>query len=134
MLKRCAKCGIPKDTSEFNWNDRKQTRLKPYCQQCQREISAAQYAKRPDSAWEHRLRREYGLLPEQYELMLKAQNGVCKICHQLDSGGAKLSVDHDHQTGKNRGLLCRKCNLILGKIQDNLGWLESASNYLKEYR
>lgn len=77
------------------------------------------------------LKREYGITLEQYDKLFKAQNGVCIICGGVNNDGRKLFVDHDHNTGKIRGLLCYQCNLMLGNARDNLSILKSAVNYLK---
>lgn len=78
------------------------------------------------------LKRTYGITLDQYETMLAAQNGVCAICktHTTDNRGQRLHVDHCHQTGKVRGILCGKCNSILGFVDDNPDWLDKAKAYL----
>lgn len=80
-------------------------------------------------AW-YSLKRKYGLTQKEYTEMLDKQKGVCAIC-----GGVctrRLAVDHDHETGKVRGLLCNNCNRGLGHFQDNVGFLDAAIRYLKE--
>jgi len=82
-----------------------------------------------------RLQKAYGITQEQYDAMVLAQGGRCKICGRHPSGRGpsqtRLNVDHDHATGKMRGLLCCKCNM-------DLGWYEKArermEQYLAEYR
>ncbi len=75
---------------------------------------------------------------EQYKLMLEKQNNVCAICFKkeirMDSRNNKISrlcVDHCHETGKIRGLLCHKCNLALGCYDDSIENLKSAIKYLE---
>jgi hypothetical protein len=76
----------------------------------------------------------YGLTLEDYNVMLEKQNGVCAICNKEEKTKNKnLFVDHDHQTGKVRSLLCNNCNSGLGQFNDNLNLLESAVLYLKKY-
>jgi|SRR3989304_6762326 len=70
------------------------------------------------------LKRAYGIDQEYYELLYREQKGLCAICNGLP-GERKLHVDHDHETGKLRGLLCTKCNTFLGKIE--------RTQFLKEY-
>lgn len=77
------------------------------------------------------LLKEYKLTLEEYEIMFKTQEGVCKICNLADIQ-KKLVVDHNHDTGAVRGLLCDSCNLGLGKFKDNQDYLQSAIEYLKE--
>jgi hypothetical protein len=74
----------------------------------------------------------FGITLEEYERLYEAQNCVCAICGNPNSKGRLLSVDHDHVTGKVRGLLCQKCNTGLGMFNDNLALLASALEYLSE--
>jgi len=74
-----------------------------------------------------RLKVEYGLTVEQHAAMLKAQGSLCKIC---EKAAKRLVVDHDHATGKVRGLLCDNCNHALGKMYDSPALLVAAANYL----
>lgn len=86
------------------------------------------------------LKYEYGLTQEQYDEMLTRQNGVCAICKQEETWSykngkiASLSVDHDHNTGKVRGLLCRDCNQSLGKFKDDHNLLRAAYEYLSIHK
>lgn len=76
------------------------------------------------------LKRFYGLTPEEYEIRLKAQKGVCAICGEV-SKKRYLDVDHDHTTGKVRGLLCGLCNRRIA-VLDNKNFMERATRYLNE--
>lgn len=87
-----------------------------------------------------RLRRTYGLSLIAYNDMISNQNNSCAICNQLETakdsrrGKIKdLAVDHNHKTGKVRGLLCQKHNQGLGLFDDSIELLENAIKYLKEY-
>ena len=62
--------------------------------------------------------KQFDLTVEQYEEILHTQNGQCAICAQLCSSGRRLSVDHNHKTGNVRGLLCTRCNVRLGMIEN----------------
>lgn len=73
----------------------------------------------------------YGVTVEQYEDMLKNQNGVCAICNNKCSVRERLSIDHCHDTKIVRGLLCNSCNLGLGYFKDTPERLESAAKYLR---
>jgi len=64
---------------------------------------------------------------------MAAQGGVCAICAKACVTGQNLSVDHDHVTGANRGLLCRKCNMALGIFKDSKAKLARAMTYLERY-
>lgn len=77
--------------------------------------------------------RRHGLSVELYEFMLREQEGLCDICKNPETReGWPLSIDHDHATGHIRGLLCHKCNKMLGLAKDSVLLLESAIKYLKE--
>ena len=79
-------------------------------------------------------KKTYGITVQQYEAMLKSQNGVCAVCgsEKPDKKRKFFSVDHCHKTNVVRGLLCTNCNFILGHCFDRIDLLESAINYLKK--
>lgn len=81
------------------------------------------------------LQTRYGITIEEFDRMFALQSGVCAICHkpEKDNYKRRLSVDHDHNTGKVRGLLCHACNTAIGKFGDNPDRLESAARYLRLY-
>ena len=78
------------------------------------------------------LKYKYKINQNDYDQFLKEQNNCCKICEIDNNFGLLLSVDHNHKTGKVRGLLCQNCNLILGNSKDNIKILEKAIQYLKD--
>jgi len=86
---------------------------------------------------DRRILKVYGISDEDYCRMLAAQNGKCVVCGRENSGYVKngeytrMYVDHDHATGKIRGLLCRTCNSAIGFAQDNPEILEKLSKYLR---
>lgn len=73
-----------------------------------------------------RLKTLFNITPEEYDQIDYYQSGVCAICHQPPKvGGNRLAVDHDHETGLIRGLLCWRCNKLLGYIEEvakKIGW------------
>lgn len=80
------------------------------------------------------LKRNHNITQEEYEMLLNSQDGKCAIC-ETDKpnclGVEYLSVDHDHETGRIRGLLCQNCNMGIGHLKDNCKIVESALVYLK---
>ncbi len=74
----------------------------------------------------------YGLSAKEYIEKITAQNNLCAICGDKKEGKV-LCVDHDHKTGKVRGLLCGNCNIGLGNLKDNIQILQSAIEYLQKY-
>lgn len=76
------------------------------------------------------LKRLYGININTYLEMLKDQGDVCKICKQECKTKYSLSVDHDHKSGKVRGLLCNRCNRAIGMFEDNPNLLRLAAQYI----
>lgn len=74
-----------------------------------------------------RLKFFYGITLDQFDQMTKEQNGVCPICLKIPE---VLCVDHSHKSGQVRGLICHKCNMLLGGVDDNPITLARASEYL----
>lgn len=96
------------------------------CRACGRR-KQSEYRKRDPLAqvWRQR-RHRYGIEREAYEAMLADQGGVCAICGRDE----KLVIDHDHETGEIRGLLCHRCNFALGAVEDDTAILANAIAYL----
>ncbi len=87
------------------------------------------YQKNKESFKDKFLQRRYDISIHEYNSMLDLQNGNCKICNN-PAGKKQLAVDHDHATGKVRGLLCSNCNTGLGLFKDDIKLLENARRYL----
>jgi hypothetical protein len=94
-------------------------------------------ASHPETKRTNRLKLYFGITPQQYNELLLKQGGVCAICGKKmgevgEVGKRKHSmyVDHDHQTGKVRGILCNRCNFGLGQFLDNPETLKKAAEYL----
>lgn len=79
---------------------------------------------------EHKMRR-YGLTPAQYEALLVSQGGVCAICGDEERDGWDFAIDHEHGSGRVRGLLCRRCNVGIGLLRDDADVVEAAARYLR---
>lgn len=82
--------------------------------------------------------RKFGITSKTYSLMLQSQNKVCAICGKPETakrlGVVKsLSVDHDHKSGKIRGLLCSDCNTGIGKLKDDPSIIRAAADYLDKH-
>ncbi len=84
-----------------------------------------------------RIRVQYGLTKKQYVALLMSQNHRCAICRRwIDYGthvprNTKVCVDHNHETGKTRALLCTNCNTGLGSFNDNPEVMEKAAIYIR---
>ena len=97
----------------------------------QRQNTRDWLAKHPEqkvrNSWRGHLRRTYGITIEEYEAVVAAQGGVCSICGRPPKK-VRLSLDHDHKTGRMRGLLCVPCNRALGFVENH--W-EGIHEYLQ---
>ena len=82
---------------------------------------------------EDNITARYGMIVDAYEALNQAQNGRCAICGGLPKGNRskRLYIDHDHATGRIRGLLCITCNSGLGQFQDKISLMETAIAYLR---
>ncbi len=80
----------------------------------------------------HYYKKRYGITLEKYGQMLKEQGGVCAICGERSNHKtqAHFHVDHDHVTGRVRGLLCIRCNTVIGNSREQTKILENAIKYL----
>lgn len=139
--KKCTCCNEVKPTTEFT--KKKIGEKCGFSSQCKACIYKKRKEYRLDNPEEYnRIKRnqnlrKYGLTFEDQEGMLREQNYKCAICGQeifLFGSSQKLiaHVDHDHKTGKVRGLLCKECNSGLGKFRDNTEYLFIAISYLKK--
>lgn len=83
-----------------------------------------------------RMRSKYGLTIGKHAQMFSDQGGLCAICRdparssKTSEHGSGLVIDHDHETGEVRGLLCARCNAAIGLLDDNAGWMHGAATYV----
>lgn len=135
--KLCGKCGIhhPATTEFFPlqkgsmWSPCKPCRNKARRERARRSPELTQKAKARSLKW------AYGLSIEAYDAMVEAHGGLCAICKTaFNSDRKEPFVDHCHDTGAVRGLLCLGCNSALGHFKDSEQSLENAINYLKGSR
>jgi hypothetical protein len=79
--------------------------------------------------------RKYRLTEDQYFGMLNAQHGLCAVCGQPETHSTwALAIDHDHATGRVRGLLCFQCNTMIGKAKDNPAILRAGADYVERHK
>ena len=157
--KVCSKCGKEKPVSEFSKDKNSSDGYTYQCKECRnakyREYYHAnsekmkekrektkeyrkEYYNDPERKFAYRKRyieREFGIKYEDYDKMLEEQRGVCAICGKPETkpNAKYLAVDHNHETGEVRGLLCNNCNRALGLLKDNVDVLQNAINYLKKH-
>lgn len=86
----------------------------------------------PDKVRNGSLKRKYGITLIEWEKLFDTQDRKCAICQKDFTCGKNWHTDHDHVTGKIRGILCNLCNTALGKFKDNETTLQNAINYLRK--
>ena len=88
-----------------------------------------------DESRKRKLKDNFNITPDEYNQMLQNQNGCCAICGKHFSEFDKsLAVDHNHINGENRGLLCFKCNILLGYAEDDIEILQNSIIYLEQWK
>lgn len=119
---------------EAAWRNKNRDHVRAYARKYYREkmTDETRVKKNIDRRRRH-LARKYGLLPDEWQAMFVQQGGVCALCQipgRLGRHG-KLSVDHCHETGRVRGLLCTSCNISLGILGDTPEKMERTMAYLR---
>lgn len=127
--KKCKDCGETKDISNFSKNKEMADGHISFCNPCRYKRYARKRAK-TDKYWDYQLQWKYGITIEEYNQMLLNQENSCAICGVKPD--YRLCVDHRHDAGKVRGLLCRTCNKAIGQLGDTPESLFKAYTYLKE--
>ena len=164
MKKKCIKCGVEKELSEYYKSEYNKSGFVNTCKKClldhrnsdkrKKEIAKCNkkyYAKpevkerRKKYTYEYSQREQSKINRREmewrragvkdmtcgrYDMMIKEQNGFCKICGEKQK--RRLDVDHCHTNGKVRGLLCNKCNQAIGLLGDNIDMLQKAIKYLEK--
>lgn len=139
-LRRCSKCREVQPQLEFYPDKRRADGLGSWCRTCMSDRAVRYYAANKDRIsrvhtryraanrqrmTEYARRRKYGLAPQTWDSLLAFQNNCCALCESEDSGSKWWHTDHDHRCcgGERacplciRGLLCHRCNLMLGNIE-----------------
>jgi len=138
--KICKKCGIKKHISEYSHKratGRKPT-TQPRCKSCSAEDTRIwKESQSVDRLKDLYLQRIYGVTLQWYQDTLSLQSNCCPLCSKPLIFGGKINsdspvVDHDHTTGKVRGIICNECNRGLGYFRDNPEALRKAAKYLEE--
>jgi hypothetical protein len=101
---------------------------KKFCGHCTIKVRKANR----EAAHAARILKVYGITREQYDALYALQGGCCALCQRATGVSKKLAVDHDHATGKVRGLLCGTCNKIVGHARDDEMFFKRGYWYLIE--
>lgn len=159
-MKTCSRCKFSKPKKDFHLCSRALSKCQSACKEClnslqrenhksnpekRRSYVRKKYHENPDAhksrvrAWERanptarrnkELKSLYGITFSEFEAKTKEQNGRCAVCKKKRK---PLCVDHNHATGKVRGLLCRACNTSIGMLDDSPEMCEAAAMYLRKF-
>lgn len=147
-LKTCPKCLVKKPLDQFSKSSSTVTGYQVYCKPCgsarHNEWRLKNLAKcaadqkkhrraNPERFKDYHRKGAYGLAPGEYDKMLAKQDGKCAICRRAENNGrGGFHVDHCHDLGHVRGLLCHGCNVSIGHFQHDTIVLEAAIQYLNQ--
>jgi hypothetical protein len=125
---------LPIGPGNWFWNEKTPSKDKA-------EYARQWRSKNPDKTKNSDLKKQYGITLTDYNRMLREQSGVCAICHKPEKATKTdgktlrdLAVDHDHNTGKVRALLCSKCNTSLGIIEEDPSLIDRIKAYLDHHK
>lgn len=143
--KKCACCGEVKPTTEFSrhHSNGKKWGFYSQCKECKNKKEKKYRQENPDKRKityrKVDLKRKYGMTIEDKKIMLKKQDYKCAVCGEelflfgdFKDRNKVAHVDHNHETGKVRGLLCNDCNRGIGLLKDNPEYLLKAASYLNK--
>jgi Recombination endonuclease VII len=142
----CSKCQAPKDESEFYKRNGKAI---SQCKTChnirtnewyhrnraeQQALRKERYKISGPGIRNKRIQKQHGVTAQQLLDLHQDQKDCCAICHKPEIIKSVLSLDHSHSTGQVRGLLCMRCNLLLGQANDDIMVLKEAIAYLEKWQ
>lgn len=141
-MKTCSGCNKDKSLEEFHRQSSSKDGYRGRCKVCIKKVTDAWYEKNGPRARDYhreydkrtRFRKKaksYGLSEDELHALFVEQQGHCKICDEW-VGNDKLYIDHCHQKGNVRSLLCLQCNTGLGNFKDRVDLLQSAIDYLSQ--
>jgi len=137
--KACNKCSIVKPIDDYHVKKIGKKGQKLYqgiCKKCLNAYNLKKYHNENEEQRERRkllnsyshMKRKYGLTPDDFSAMILKQNNQCKICDcEMDDP----QIDHNHSTGKIRGLLCKPCNMSLGLLKEDTNSLRNMISYIE---
>lgn len=133
VMKKCPRCGVEKPITEYNKCKGRRGGRQTYCRGCAKDYLVRWHAAHTESRKRYarisHLRLQYRLTPEEFEALAARAKGRCELCFKPFKDNRDRHIDHDHETGAVRGLLCRKCNLGLGHFASAHA-LRSAAEYV----
>ena len=134
MNKVCSRCKEEKPVEAFSKLKQAKDGLRHACRECLSKDYYDNLESRRATIRNSTLKYRYGITQEEYEEIFNKQEGRCSICDKTSNRYLtnNLDIDHDHNTGKVRGLLCNNCNRGIGHLQEDVNILRKAIEYLKE--
>lgn len=145
--KVCRKCKLEKLHDEFTRYTKSKDGRRSFCRSCASldaklyhqnnrervlERERNRYHSDKNHSRDKHLRKRFKITLEQFNKLLEQQHGVCAICGGPPVMGQSLHVDHDHQTGQVRGLLCGRCNTGIGLLGDTEAGISKALEYFRK--
>ena len=136
IRKTCTKCGgdFPATVEYFHRNtDHGKKGLYSRCKTCKNKYNKKWKKDNPNWQKNNKLQKKYNISFEDMNNLLDEQNNKCKICGR-EFNGIESCVDHNHKTGKVRGMLCHACNMGIGYLKEDKNILKNAIKYLESDR
>lgn len=134
--KHCAKCDTEKPLEEFGKDRSRFDGLRHWCKVCSRAYYVQWRGTNDGTIREktYHLRKTHGMSVQELALRLSKQGNKCAICGGSFEGDLRACVDHDHETGVRRGILCGSCNSGIGLLGDSVERLRAAADYLARWK
>ena len=135
--KTCRECEKALPLSDFSPHNRNKTTghvgYRLDCKSCHSAKKRERYC--PDKNASSMLKKLYGITLADYDRMVEKQNGKCAICETTEprTPGSRFAVDHHHETGKVRALLCGPCNTAIGSLKEDPALFTAAIEYLRDH-
>ena len=133
-MKKCIVCKKHKPLEDFGIDKSFRSGLKSACKKCINERKRNYYKKDKRSNKNVALKKNFGITIDEFEEMEKKQGGVCASCGNPETKRkGTLCVDHNHETGEIRGLLCTRCNIALGLLHESRKSVIGLRQYMIKY-
>ena len=132
-MKKCAQCTETKEESEFYVDRRSSTGRSSACKKCLQATTKHKDVQKWRRNYSYK--RKYGITLDEFNERSEAQDHKCAIC-KVDAIHVEhgyLCVDHDHDSGEVRELLCKKCNHAIGLLMDSSTFCDAAGSYLRKH-
>jgi hypothetical protein len=126
----CWKCDEEKSVDDFHKAPGNIGGITGKCKECLNSEQLLRHKANPEYNQNASLKKLYGITLDERNAMIEAQENCCALCNTTLKGGRDIHVDHDHETGEVRSILCHLCNVGLGAFRDDPNILIRALSYL----